>query len=81
MDTKESVNIENGIIKTFLLNFITDTKDSANAVTDSSSSKSESINGGITDRRPVSSLSLRSISSKYKLIYNKSVIIHIRVFF
>ncbi|XP_012228798.1 uncharacterized protein stumps isoform X1 [Linepithema humile] len=40
-----------------------DTKESVNAVTDSSSSKSENINGGLIDRRPVSSLSLRSVSS------------------
>ncbi|XP_012525011.2 uncharacterized protein LOC105830310 isoform X2 [Monomorium pharaonis] len=38
-----------------------DTKESA--TTDSSTSKSESINGGLADRRPVSSLSLRSFSS------------------
>ncbi|CAL1675712.1 unnamed protein product [Lasius platythorax] len=40
-----------------------DTKESVNTVADSSSSKSESINGGLADRRPVSSLSLRSVSS------------------
>ncbi|XP_029666483.1 phosphoinositide 3-kinase adapter protein 1 [Formica exsecta] len=40
-----------------------DTKESVNIVADSSSSKSESINGGLADRRPVSSLSLRSVSS------------------
>ncbi|XP_011156568.2 uncharacterized protein LOC105193712 isoform X2 [Solenopsis invicta] len=38
-----------------------DTKESG--ATDSSTSKSESINGGLADRRPVSSLSLRSVSS------------------
>lgn len=56
------------IIKVFLLNFIIDTKESVNTVADSSSTKSESINSGLTDRRPVSSLSLRSVSSKYNLI-------------
>ncbi|XP_070151881.1 uncharacterized protein Stumps isoform X2 [Polyergus mexicanus] len=40
-----------------------DTKESVNIVADSSSSKSESINGELADRRPVSSLSLRSVSS------------------
>ncbi|XP_011692234.1 PREDICTED: phosphoinositide 3-kinase adapter protein 1 [Wasmannia auropunctata] len=40
-----------------------DTKESAGVATDSSTSKSESINGGLADRRPVSSLSLRSVSS------------------
>ncbi|XP_071558616.1 uncharacterized protein Stumps isoform X1 [Temnothorax nylanderi] len=40
-----------------------DTKESVGVATDSSTSKSESINGGLADRRPVSSLSLRSVSS------------------
>ncbi|XP_076618941.1 DBB domain-containing protein stumps isoform X1 [Colletes latitarsis] len=41
-----------------------DTKDSANGSDDSSTaSKPENVNGGLTDRRPVSSLSLRSVSS------------------
>ncbi|XP_019883431.1 phosphoinositide 3-kinase adapter protein 1 isoform X3 [Camponotus floridanus] len=40
-----------------------DTKESVSTVADSSSIKSESINSGLTDRRPVSSLSLRSVSS------------------
>ncbi|XP_029173623.1 phosphoinositide 3-kinase adapter protein 1 isoform X2 [Nylanderia fulva] len=39
-----------------------DTKESVSTVADSSS-KSESVNGGLADRRPVSSLSLRSVSS------------------
>ncbi|XP_026829203.1 phosphoinositide 3-kinase adapter protein 1 isoform X1 [Ooceraea biroi] len=40
-----------------------DAKESATTVTDLSSSKSEGINGGLADHRPVSSLSLRSVSS------------------
>ncbi|XP_018337278.1 PREDICTED: phosphoinositide 3-kinase adapter protein 1 isoform X1 [Trachymyrmex septentrionalis] len=40
-----------------------ETKESAGIATDSSTNKSESINGGLADRRPVSSLSLRSVSS------------------
>ncbi|XP_070514150.1 uncharacterized protein Stumps isoform X2 [Cardiocondyla obscurior] len=40
-----------------------ETKESGSAATDSSTSKSENINGGLADRRPVSSLSLRSVSS------------------
>lgn len=52
------------IRRIFLLISITDTKESVGVATDSSTSKSESINGGLADRRPVSSLSLRSISSK-----------------
>ncbi|XP_018400300.1 PREDICTED: phosphoinositide 3-kinase adapter protein 1 [Cyphomyrmex costatus] len=40
-----------------------ETKESAGVASDSSTSKSESINGGLADRRPVSSLSLRSVSS------------------
>ncbi|XP_076642587.1 DBB domain-containing protein stumps isoform X2 [Halictus rubicundus] len=41
-----------------------DSKDSANGSDDSSTaSKTENINGGLADRRPVSSLSLRSVSS------------------
>ncbi|XP_076237197.1 DBB domain-containing protein stumps isoform X2 [Calliopsis andreniformis] len=41
-----------------------DSKDSANGSDDSSAaSKAENVNGGLTDRRPVSSLSLRSVSS------------------
>ncbi|XP_072754308.1 uncharacterized protein Stumps [Anoplolepis gracilipes] len=50
-------------IRKFFFKGKKDTKESVNTVTDSSSSKSESINGGLTDRRPVSSLSLRSVSS------------------
>lgn len=56
------------IIKILLLNFIVDAKESVNTVADSSSSKSEIINSGLADRRPVSSLSLRSVSSKHNLI-------------
>jgi len=44
--------------------FVIDTKESVGVANDSSS-KSENINGGLADRRPVSSLSLRSVSSKY----------------
>ncbi|KOC60913.1 Phosphoinositide 3-kinase adapter protein 1 [Habropoda laboriosa] len=41
-----------------------DSKDSGNGTDDSSSTvKVENVNGGLTDRRPVSSLSLRSVSS------------------
>ncbi|XP_011862378.1 PREDICTED: phosphoinositide 3-kinase adapter protein 1 [Vollenhovia emeryi] len=40
-----------------------DTKESVAAATDSSTSKSESINSGLAERRPISSLSLRSVSS------------------
>ncbi|KAG5332224.1 BCAP protein, partial [Acromyrmex heyeri] len=40
-----------------------ESKESAGVATDSSTNKSESINGGLADRRPVSSLSLRSVSS------------------
>nr|XP_033332433.1 uncharacterized protein LOC117223941 isoform X2 [Megalopta genalis] len=41
-----------------------DSKDSASGSDDSSAaSKAENINGGLADRRPVSSLSLRSVSS------------------
>nr|XP_012151400.1 PREDICTED: phosphoinositide 3-kinase adapter protein 1 isoform X2 [Megachile rotundata] len=41
-----------------------DSKDSANGSDDSSSTnKPETVNGALTDRRPVSSLSLRSVSS------------------
>jgi len=42
--------------------FVIDTKESVGVANDSSS-KSE--NSGLADRRPVSSLSLRSVSSKY----------------
>nr|XP_031841566.1 phosphoinositide 3-kinase adapter protein 1 isoform X2 [Nomia melanderi] len=40
-----------------------DSKDSASGSDDSTASKAETINGGLADRRPVSSLSLRSVSS------------------
>lgn len=40
-----------------------DTKESVGVTSNSSTRKSESINGGLADRRPVSSLSLRSVSS------------------
>ncbi|XP_034191288.2 DBB domain-containing protein stumps [Osmia lignaria lignaria] len=41
-----------------------DSKDSANGSDDSSlATKTENVNGGLADRRPVSSLSLRSVSS------------------
>ncbi|XP_054001924.1 uncharacterized protein LOC128888813 isoform X2 [Hylaeus anthracinus] len=41
-----------------------DTKDSTNGTDDSSTaSKTETVNGGLSDRRPVSSLSLGSVSS------------------
>lgn len=55
------------IIKSFRLTSITDTKESANTVTDLSTSKPENINSRLADHRPVSSLSLRSVSSKYYL--------------
>ncbi|XP_014487646.1 PREDICTED: phosphoinositide 3-kinase adapter protein 1 isoform X3 [Dinoponera quadriceps] len=38
-------------------------KESASVAVDSPSGKPESVNGGLADRRPVSSLSLRSVSS------------------
>jgi len=48
-------------------------KESTNAVADLSSNKSESINGALTDHRPVSSLSLRSISSELFQIWHDNI--------
>lgn len=46
--------------------YFLDSKDSSNGSDDSSStSKTENVNGALADRRPVSSLSLRSVSSMY----------------
>ncbi|XP_043522299.1 uncharacterized protein LOC122535128 isoform X3 [Frieseomelitta varia] len=51
-------------IKKFFSKGKKDTKDSTNGSDDSSStSKAENVNGALADRRPVSSLSLRSVSS------------------
>jgi len=50
----------------------TDMKESANAAADLSSNKSESVNGALTDHRPVSSLSLRSVSSElFQILHDK----------